>query len=112
MCEQGELILIPYPFTDLSTQKRRPVFVLSRPDKYGDFIGLPITSRGYHKQSIAISEQLITGVLPKESWVRTDHVVTLNQSIVIKSFAACSKQLIADVLKELCQYIGYDKNEI
>lgn len=86
MFDQGELLLIPYPFTDLSTQKRRPVLVLSKPDKYGDFIALPVTSRSYHKQSISIG-QLIKGELPKESWVRTDHVVTLNCSLVIKSFA-------------------------
>ena len=29
MLEQGEIVLIPIPFTDLSSQKRRPVIVIS-----------------------------------------------------------------------------------
>jgi mRNA interferase MazF len=45
MFERGELVLVPYPFTDLSASKRRPVLALTAPDVYGDFIGLPITSR-------------------------------------------------------------------
>jgi mRNA interferase MazF len=108
MFEQGDLILIPYPFTDLSAQKKRPVLVLSKPDEFGDFIALPVTSRTYHKKSLPIAGQLINGDLPKESWVRTDHIVTLNQSLVIKSFATCSMQFVSSVLKELCDYIEYN----
>jgi mRNA interferase MazF len=29
MPEQGDIVLIPVPFTDLSAQKRRPVIVIS-----------------------------------------------------------------------------------
>jgi mRNA-degrading endonuclease toxin of MazEF toxin-antitoxin module len=29
MAEQGDIVLIPIPFTDLSSQKRRPVIIIS-----------------------------------------------------------------------------------
>jgi hypothetical protein len=45
MFERGALLLVPFPFTDLSAAKRRPVLALTAPDSYGDFIALRVTSR-------------------------------------------------------------------
>ena len=45
MFEAGELVVVPFPFTDLSSAKRRPVLALTAPDTQGDFIGCPVTSR-------------------------------------------------------------------
>jgi len=44
MFERGDLLLVPFPFSDLSASKRRPVLALTGPDGYGDFIALPVTS--------------------------------------------------------------------
>ncbi|WDN90529.1 hypothetical protein BuS5_03500 [Desulfosarcina sp. BuS5] len=38
LCKPSEIIGIPFPFTDLSTRKRRSVLVLTNPDRRGDFI--------------------------------------------------------------------------
>ena len=45
MPERGDLLLIPFPFTDLSAAKRRPVLALTAADSFGDFIALAVTSR-------------------------------------------------------------------
>ncbi len=43
---KGEVVLLPYPFTDLSTSKVRPaVVVSSNKGKYADLFVVPITSR-------------------------------------------------------------------
>ncbi len=39
-CKPGELVGIPFPYSDLTTKKRRPVLVLTNPDRRGDFMGL------------------------------------------------------------------------
>lgn len=31
--KQGDIVLVPVPFTDLSSQKRRPVIIISNVDK-------------------------------------------------------------------------------
>ena len=38
MFERGELVLIPFPFSDLSVAKKRPAPLLNGPDGYRDFI--------------------------------------------------------------------------
>ena len=47
MPEQGDIVLIPIPFTDLSSQKRRPVIVISN-DAYhkatADMVVVAMTS--------------------------------------------------------------------
>ena len=47
MPEQGDIVLIPIPFTDLSAQKRRPVIVISN-DTYNrkttDIVVVAMTS--------------------------------------------------------------------
>jgi hypothetical protein len=70
---RGDLALVPFPFTDLSSAKRRPVLLLADPDGYGDFLAVAVTSRPHHSNAIAIGNQDISsGALPASSWVRTD----------------------------------------
>ena len=45
-CSKGDVILLPYPFTDLTTAKVRPAVVVSSGQgKYEDLFVVPITSR-------------------------------------------------------------------
>ncbi|MBF0266881.1 MAG: type II toxin-antitoxin system PemK/MazF family toxin [Gammaproteobacteria bacterium] len=108
MYKKGELILIPYPYTDLSSQKRRPVLIISNIDRNGDFIALPVTSKNYHINSVPLKGKLLEGSLPKDSWVRTDHIVTLNQSIVVKSFAKTQTSFVSSMINDICIYLDKD----
>jgi mRNA interferase MazF len=79
----GELVLLPFPFTDLSGNKRRPVLVLAAADTLGDFIAVPVTSQPGHSGFISLgSQQLADGALPKDSWIKADKPFTLNRSLV------------------------------
>lgn len=40
----GDIVGLPFPFSDLASQKKRPVLVLTQADYRGDFMGLAITS--------------------------------------------------------------------
>jgi len=62
MPERGDLLLIPFPFTDLSAAKRRPVVALTPADSYGDFIALPVTWRPQAEHAIALTvADLVSG---------------------------------------------------
>jgi mRNA interferase MazF len=112
MPERGDLLLIPFPFTDLSATKRRPVLALTDPDRYGDFIALPITSRPQAEDGLPITNaNLVRGSLPAPSWIRTNRVVTLNVSLVVKTVGRVSEQTIAAAMEQLCAYVGYPKRK-
>jgi mRNA interferase MazF len=108
MFERGDIVLVPYPFTDLSASKRRPVLALTTPDAYGDFIGLPITSRPRPEHGVAIVQgDMARGKLPASSWIRTDRIVTLSSSLVIKTVARVSERILAEAVEQFCSCIGY-----
>lgn len=107
MPERGDLLLVPFPFTDLSAAKRRPVLALTASDSYGDFIALPVTSRPQSEHGLPIAAtDLLSGRLPAPSWIRTNRIVTLNSSLVVKAIGSVSERAVAEAIRRFCAYIG------
>lgn len=101
--ERGELLLVPFPFSDLSATKRRPVLALTEPDGYGDFIALPVTSRPQVEHGVPIRPaDLVRGFLPAPSWIRTDRIVTLSAALVIKSVDKVADEVTKKAVTEFC----------
>ncbi len=106
MPEQGDIVPIPVPFTDLTSQKRRPVIVLSN-DAYNrasaDIIVVAMTSNPAatpHSFRIT-SADLISGTLNRPGTVRADKIYTLAQTIVVKKFGKVSPQIIQQIRRQL-----------
>jgi mRNA interferase MazF len=55
---QGDIVLIPFPFTDLSQSKKRPAIILSnaKPNAQGDYLLVQITSRNHFNLMLQIEE--------------------------------------------------------
>lgn len=91
MPEQGDIVLIPIPFTDLSAQKQRPVIVISNDDynrRNRDIVVVAMTTNpaaGPYSFTITSSE-MDRGRLNRPGQVRVDKIYTLSQSIVVKTF--------------------------
>jgi mRNA interferase MazF len=108
MFERGDLLLVPFPFSDLSATKRRPVLALTGPDGYGDFIALPVTSRPQANDGVPLtSADLVRGSLPVPSWIRTDRIVTLNASLVVKLIGRVADAVVASAVQRFCTRIGF-----
>jgi mRNA interferase MazF len=108
MFERGDLLLVPFPFSDLSATKRRPVLALTGPDGYGDFIAIPVTSRPQAEDGVPLtSADLLRGSLPVPSWIRTDRIVTLNASLVVKLIGRVADEVVASAVQRFCIRIGY-----
>lgn len=103
----GEVLLIPFPFTDLTTQKRRPVLVLRQEDTHGDFLAAAITSQPGCSDAHALNQpDFQSGRLPKPSYVRITKLYTLNQHVAISRFGALTPDAFARVHAEICTGLG------
>ena len=107
-CKPGDLVLIPFPFSDLQSTKKRPVMVLTSPDRHADFIGLAVTSVAQpHHAMLVGTTDLLEGTLPEACWIRFDKIFTLSESSIVKTFGAVSPQCLQRVLQGLCSVVGY-----
>src|SRR5262249_43966139 len=91
MPSQGDIVLVPVPFTDLSSNRRRPVIVISN-DRYNsqtqDVVVVAMTSNLTPSPfSFTItSADLVAGALNRPGRVRVDKIYTLAQRIIVKTF--------------------------
>lgn len=105
MFEQGEILIVPFPFSDLSSARQRPVLVLSKKEDNihsEDIITCGITSNlKDSKYAVLINnENLQRGEIPKKSKIKINKLFTINQNIVIKSLARINLQTWQKVKKE------------
>lgn len=106
MPEQGDIVLIPVPFTDLSSQKRRPVIVVSN-DHYNakcrDVVVVAMTSNPAAVPfSFRISSaDLVEGQSNRPGTVRVDKIYTLANSIVAKKFGKVAPRVVHAIRLEL-----------
>ena len=85
---QGDIVLVSFPFTDLTSTKRRPALVIS-PDSFNatgeDLVLATITShvtddpKSVHLSGADFSE----GWLPKKSIVKTTKLFTIHSPCMI-----------------------------
>ncbi|WP_129670817.1 type II toxin-antitoxin system PemK/MazF family toxin [Candidatus Chloroploca sp. Khr17] len=102
MIDQGVIVLIPVPFTDLSSTKRRPVIVISSATynrTTSDMIVVAMTSNpAQTRYSFTITNQdLVEGSLNRPGQVRTDKIYTLSQSIAVRVFGKVKTEIIEKI---------------
>ncbi len=89
---RGDVILVPFPFTDFSTFKQRPAVILSSRRfnrANSDVIIAGITShigntrKNIYEYSLSPREQQLAG-LPRPSVIKLGKIVTLDQRLIRK----------------------------
>ena len=104
MYKRGEIVLVPVPFSDLSSIKKRPVLVISNTTHNftsPDMIVVAITSNLVQNGIVIEQSDLKTGELPKKSLIRCEKIYTLEQSIIVKRFGVLSEDVLLKVANEI-----------
>ncbi len=109
--EPGEVVLVPFRFTDLSEVKRRPVLVLSsrrHNSSSPDFVCCGMTSNLANRRNSVVIDptEMSEGSIPLRSRIKFDKVFTLEKSLVVKALGKVSQQKLAAVKHGLIFLLG------
>ncbi len=95
--EPGDVVLVRFPFTDLTTTKKRPAVIISPPDfalRHKDVVLIALTSRPQSDNESALVDWRAAG-LPKQTWVKP-LIGTLAAAVVERRLGSVSA---ADLLR-------------
>ncbi|MDX1636023.1 MAG: type II toxin-antitoxin system PemK/MazF family toxin [Marinobacter sp.] len=82
--KKGSVILVRFPFSDLSSEKLRPAVIIANVGQ-GDFILCQVTSRPYDARAIELrNRDFATGSLQRVSYARPGKLFTANSSIFLR----------------------------
>lgn len=82
MYKFGDIVLLPFPFTDLAGHKRRPALLISRDCGGRDLLMCFITTQQiYSPWGTAIDPDAENG-LKKRSWLLYDKIATLDRGLI------------------------------
>jgi mRNA interferase MazF len=104
--KRGDIVLVSFPFTDLTSAKRRPALVVS-PDIFNglneDLILLAVTSQlnSFSYSISVLPGDCEEGALPKESMVKLTKVFTLSSALVVKRLCRLGDRQMNAVLAGL-----------
>ena len=103
--KRGDIVLVSFPFTDLSSSKRRPALVVS-PDAFNermqDLVLAAITSQLTDDRLLTIErDDCVDGTLPQMSVVRPAKLFTIHSTLVLKKICALRSEKLQAVLAEI-----------
>jgi mRNA interferase MazF len=99
---KGDIVVIPFPFSDLSGSKHRPAFVVT--DMPGpDIILCQITSKAKSDPyAVSISStDFVSGSLPLASFVRPNKLFTADKNIILSIAGHVSDTKILAIITTL-----------
>ncbi|MBW3019572.1 type II toxin-antitoxin system PemK/MazF family toxin [Candidatus Woesearchaeota archaeon] len=102
---RGDIVVIPFPFSDLSKSKRRPAVVVA--SLHGDDVILcQITKSRKNLYSIPLTKSdFKTGKLDFESSIRPNRLFTADKSIIIYKVGILKQSKIKEIQERIKQII-------
>ncbi len=108
MFNQKDLVLIHFPYSDLTISKKRPALIISNDqvNKMQDRICCLITTKP-HKDDIEITKTSFEeGNLPFKSFIKPHRIFTVDEKVIIKKLGSVKDKLYNLVIKKINDYIN------
>jgi mRNA interferase MazF len=103
---KGDVVVVPFPFSDLTQAKRRPALVLTALEG-DDLILCQITSQ-YTRDNYAISltdKDFQTGTLKQPSNVRPNRIFTADGHIVLYRVGGLRGEKLSEIIQKVIDII-------
>ena len=103
----GDIVIIPFPYSDLSKTKLRPALIVADLDN-NEYILIQITSQEYdNKYTIKLfNSDLKFGTLKVNSYLKYSKIFTASESIFFKSIAKIEENKLIEVPKKITELIN------
>jgi mRNA interferase MazF len=95
----GSVVVVPFPFSDLSDSKLRPAVVLADAGK-GDWVLCQLTSNAY-ADPLAVelrNSDFATGALRVTSYARPGKLFTADRSVMVRSVGKLRQEAYENVI--------------
>jgi mRNA interferase MazF len=104
MSKAYDVILVPFPLTNLASQKIRPALQLSNTTD-SDIIFCAISTKKHSSFDIAVSPTKENG-LKQVSYIRTNKIATIEKQLVLAKLGALETKSIQSVKEKLIKIFG------
>ncbi|MBI4144772.1 type II toxin-antitoxin system PemK/MazF family toxin [Candidatus Woesearchaeota archaeon] len=102
---KGDVVVMTFPFSDLTGVKRRPAVVLA-PLEGEDVILCQITSKRLDKYGIPLSRsEFKRGSLSRDSVIRPNKLFTGARSVITRKAGTLTPRKLSDVVNAVCRLI-------
>ena len=113
--KRGDTVLVPFPFTDLSSRKVRPAIIISPDPQAEDILVSFISSSPPDK--LAATDFLLESKHPdfsksglkRTSVFKLNKLLTLHHSVIFRRLGSISKQLQKEIDERLARAVGLAK---
>ena len=108
MYRAGDIILIPFPFTNLEKNKVRPAIIISSNliNSTEDIVLLAITSKIRNDAfSFHLNDENLFTPMPRDSEIRCHKVFTASERIIIKKINSLRPDILNSLLDHFCRII-------
>ena len=102
----GQVVVLPFPFSDLSRKKLRPALLLADAGQ-GDWVACQITSNPYaDARAITLAEsEFIEGGLQRVSFLRPGKLFTCHESLPVNTVGLLKKAALQQARVAVIQMI-------
>jgi len=101
---KGDVVVTPFPFSDLTANKKRPALVVA--DLQGDDIIICLITSQSAKDNYAISlafEDLANGQLKQNSNIRPNRLFTIDAKIILYRIGTLKKEKTEKVMEKIIE---------